>query len=567
MVVTGSGSGGHTGTAAEMAAVRAWFDRDGWRLEPADLQAALAERGCDEDTIVLLIDEGADRRRAQPAREEPRRSRNGTLTPVPEQTQVPPQNLEAEESVLGAIMLSPGAIAACREVISPTGGEFYRESHARIWRAALQLADEGVPVHAITLTDRLDERGELADAGGRVRLHELAALVPATANAAHYARIVVELSHLRDLIRAGGEVARLGWERPGDTGDLLERARTIIDQATAAPLAVRIRDRFTCGGEFLFTQTTTARVWGSTDEEVAWAAGEGLMLAGPQGVGKTTLLQQLALARCGLRDHVLGMTVEPDERKVLFIAADRPEQARRSFARMVDESHRELLDDRLVVHRGPPAPLITSDASVLARLAAQADAGTIIVDSLKDVAVKLADDDHGGRINLAFQAVIGEGVQLLVGHHQRKASTDNKKPNKLDDVYGSTWITSGLGSVFLLWGDPGDTIVELTHLKQPREPVGPWNIVHDHEAGATSVVAKPDLVELAHRAGTEGITPQQAAETYLQKPDPTRNDVERIRAKLDRLVAKDKLVKLPGVAGGSQPARYFFNGGSQETLT
>ena len=139
---------------------------------------------------------------------------------------VPPQNLEAEESVLGAMMLSPGAIGAVSEVLDAS--DFYRESHAVIYRAALALYAKGEPVDAITLVDELEERGELEAAGGRVRIHELAALVPASANAGHYARIVREMATLRGLIRAGGEIAQLGWERPGETTDLVDRAEQVV---------------------------------------------------------------------------------------------------------------------------------------------------------------------------------------------------------------------------------------------------------------------------------------------------------------------------------------------------
>jgi replicative DNA helicase len=148
------------------------------------------------------------------------------LAPVPNSAPVPPQNLEAEESVLGAMMLSPGAIGAVSEILDAK--DFYRESHAKIYRAALALYAKGEPVDAITLTDELEERSELEDVGGRVRLHELAALVPATANASHYARIVRETATLRGLIRAGGEISRLGWERPGEAGDLVDRAEQVI---------------------------------------------------------------------------------------------------------------------------------------------------------------------------------------------------------------------------------------------------------------------------------------------------------------------------------------------------
>jgi replicative DNA helicase len=140
---------------------------------------------------------------------------------------VPPQNLEAEESVLGAMMLSPGAIGAVSEVLS--GSDFYRESHGKIYKAALGLYGRGEPVDAITLVDELERLGELEDVGGRARIHELAALVPAAGNAAHYARIVREMATLRGLIRAGNDIARLGIDREGDeAAELVDRAEQIV---------------------------------------------------------------------------------------------------------------------------------------------------------------------------------------------------------------------------------------------------------------------------------------------------------------------------------------------------
>src|ERR671910_1942241 len=139
---------------------------------------------------------------------------------------VPPQNLEAEESVQGAMLLSPGAIGAVTEILSAE--VLYGESTGPVYRACLALYQQGEPVDAITLVDALEERGELEQVGGRARIHELAALVPATANAAHYARIVREMATLRGLVRAGSEIARLGQERPGETTHLVDRAEQIV---------------------------------------------------------------------------------------------------------------------------------------------------------------------------------------------------------------------------------------------------------------------------------------------------------------------------------------------------
>jgi replicative DNA helicase len=162
------------------------------------------------------------------------------VAPLPHSTApVPPQNLEAEESVLGAMLLSPGAIGAVSEVLD--AGDYYRESHAKIYRAALALYAKGEPVDAITLVDELEERGELEEVGGRVRIHELAALVPATSNAGHYARIVREMATLRGLIRVGSEIQRLGFERPGETPSLVDRAEQAVFELSQA----RVTTEFT----------------------------------------------------------------------------------------------------------------------------------------------------------------------------------------------------------------------------------------------------------------------------------------------------------------------------------
>jgi len=141
---------------------------------------------------------------------------------------VPPQNLDAEESVLGAMMLSPLAIGAVTESTSLSASDFYRESHGHIYKAILALYAKGEPVDAITVVDELDRTQALDAAGGAERVHELATLVPAASNAPHYARIVSEMATLRGLIRAGNDIARLGFDRPGETVELVDRAESIV---------------------------------------------------------------------------------------------------------------------------------------------------------------------------------------------------------------------------------------------------------------------------------------------------------------------------------------------------
>src|SRR4051812_15618025 len=161
--------------------------------------------------------------------------RMATLAAAALTAPIPPQNLDAEEAVLGAMMLSPGAIGAVSEVLAAQ--DFYRDSHAKIYLAALALYGKGEPVDAITLVDELEERGQLEHAGGASRIHELAALVPATTYAGQYAQIVRETAVLRGLIRAGGEIARLGWERKDEAVNLLDRAEQIVFDLAQARVA------------------------------------------------------------------------------------------------------------------------------------------------------------------------------------------------------------------------------------------------------------------------------------------------------------------------------------------
>src|SRR3970040_1806698 len=103
---------------------------------------------------------------------------------------VPPQNLEAESSVLGGILLKNEAVNQVLELLRPE--DFYRESHRKVFRAIVELSDRSEPVDLITLSDFLKNRGELEAVGGTAYLASLADFVPTAANITHYARILRE---------------------------------------------------------------------------------------------------------------------------------------------------------------------------------------------------------------------------------------------------------------------------------------------------------------------------------------------------------------------------------------
>jgi replicative DNA helicase len=139
----------------------------------------------------------------------------------------PPQNLEAEQSVLGAVLLSDTALPALiiDERLHPD--DFYRESHGRIYKAMLDLHTLGEPVDALTLVEHLKQAGELETVGGRAAIDLLAGSVPAVGNVRHYARIVRDNAMLRRLLRASYEIqARVHSHEalPRELVDMAERA-------------------------------------------------------------------------------------------------------------------------------------------------------------------------------------------------------------------------------------------------------------------------------------------------------------------------------------------------------
>ena len=139
---------------------------------------------------------------------------------------VPPQNLEAERAILGAVMIDGDAMMNVTDILRPD--HFYKESHKEIFDAALTLYQDGEPVDLVTVGELLKRRKTLEAAGGRAYLGELTGAVVSTANVEQYARIVEETSVLRSLIKASSEIVEEGYSSERETGEILEDAEKKI---------------------------------------------------------------------------------------------------------------------------------------------------------------------------------------------------------------------------------------------------------------------------------------------------------------------------------------------------
>lgn len=154
----------------------------------------------------------------------------------------PPQNIEAEQAVLGAIFLSDAALITATEKLMPE--DFYRAAHQRIYQVMVELAEKGEPVDLVTVTSDLQDRKWLEEIGGVAYLGDIANAVPTAANVEYYSRIVEEKSVLRRLIRVATDIAAEGYANEEEVDTILNEAeKTILEvshrQNTSAFISIK----------------------------------------------------------------------------------------------------------------------------------------------------------------------------------------------------------------------------------------------------------------------------------------------------------------------------------------
>lgn len=146
---------------------------------------------------------------------------------------IPPQSLDAERALLGALMLKADAIHEVTDMV--TSDSFYAEKHRAIYRAMVALAAAGSPIDLLSVSNYLKEQNEIDRAGGRTYLAELVSAVPTSANLKHYAQIVQKKSMMRGIIEAAAEISDMGYDESQDVEQVVDRAEKRLGEATANP--------------------------------------------------------------------------------------------------------------------------------------------------------------------------------------------------------------------------------------------------------------------------------------------------------------------------------------------
>jgi replicative DNA helicase len=250
----------------------------------------------------------------------------------------PPQDLEAEQSVLGGMLLSKDAIADVVEVIRP--GDFYRPAHQTIYDAVIDLYGRGEPADAVTVAAELTRSGAIARVGGAPYLHTLIASVPTAANAGYYAEIVRERAILRRLVEAGTRIVQLGYGAAagmsGDVDEVVDRAQQAVYDVTErrtsedyVPLEKVMQEAF---DEIERMGTREAGLYGvptgfrELDELTnGLHAGQLIVVAGRPGMGKSTAgLDTLRAAsiKTGLTSVLFSLEMSRSEITMRLLSAE-----------------------------------------------------------------------------------------------------------------------------------------------------------------------------------------------------------------------------------------------------
>ncbi len=209
----------------------------------------------------------------------------------------PPQDIEAERSVLGAMMLSRDAIQDVSETI--TGADFYRPAHETIYRTILDMQSRGEPIDVVTVSGALTGAGELANIGGPAVLHDIAAGTPSASNAGYYAEIVAKQAVRRRLATAGHQIASMAHQ-PGDESELVELARKAVDATSKATTSTVQSFGETIDamlGQLDEKPNCIPTPWASLNEIIGGLRPGGLYVIGARpAVGKSVIALQLAKA-------------------------------------------------------------------------------------------------------------------------------------------------------------------------------------------------------------------------------------------------------------------------------
>lgn len=316
--------------------------------------------------------------------------------------QVPPQDLEAEQSVLGAMMMSKEAVAQVATLLQAE--YFYREAHAHIFNAVIALFQKNEPIDIITISDQLKKTNALESAGGSSYLAEVLNSVPTIANASKYADIVAEKAVLRKLIDIGAHIVADGFDESNSADAVLENAqRNILDLSKE-----RIQDQFVLLKNILMPVVDSLHQVYDNDNKIlgvssgykdldsllsGFQKSELIILAARPSMGKTTLALNFAMNAAILNKipvAIFSLEMPKEQIAIRMLCSEaKIDSARLRTANMMDHEYKSLT---YALGRLGDAPIYIEDSpglsplelrAKLRRLKAEVDLQLVVVDYMQ----------------------------------------------------------------------------------------------------------------------------------------------------------------------------------------
>jgi len=428
---------------------------------------------------------------------------------------LPPQNVEAEQAVLGSLLIDKDAINKVADILEPS--DFYNPSHEKIYQTILELYDKHQPIDILSLTNRLKETNALADVGGSGYLAEITNQITTSSHVDHYARLVKEKRVLRDLIRASAETVEEAFTPGNEFEDLLdniEQKFLSITQKSVPQNFIHIKDELTGAyerieklhehkGMLRGVPTGFPRI---DDLLSGFQKSDFVVLGARPSLGKTTLALDMA-RHAALKANVtvgifsLEMSREQVIDRLIAAESDVPLWKLRT-GKITDEMEFQMIRNALDKLAHAPiyiddsaSPNILQMRSMARRLQVEHGLGLLIVDYLQLIAPRRNSDNMVSQvteISRSLKALARElNIPILALSQLSRAvdQRDNKRP-QLHDLRESGSIEQDADVVMFIYRENKDKIdmspaeqgaTQLIIAKHRNGPLGVVDLLFDQE--------------------------------------------------------------------------------------
>lgn len=426
------------------------------------------------------------------------------------ETRMPPQNIEAEMSVLGSLMLDKDAIIKIADLVHPN--DFYKDANRLIYETMLELFENREPIDVLSLSNKLEEKKKLEEIGGSGYLTDLVNSVPTASNVVHYSKVVQKKSLLRKLISAASDIIELGYEEAEDVEKILDEAEQKLFQvsqkyvkADFVPLKTYLESAFNRIDELHKGDRDLRGVpTGFTDLDnilAGFQKSDLVILASRPSIGKTSFALDIArnvALKKKIPVGIFSLEMSSDQLVDRMLAAEARVDAWRIRTGRLRSSGDE--DDFAKIGEAmgilSEAPIFIDDSAranvmemrtLARRLQAEHNLGLIIIDYLQLMEGRTSDNrvQEVSEISRSLKGLARELNIPVLALSQLSRAVENRSPQipKLSDLRESGSIEQDADVVMFLYREdrekpdtPNKNIVQVIVSKHRNGPLGTANL-------------------------------------------------------------------------------------------